>query len=132
MATAQALLDGTVEGTKPDQYEAGSKAAFKTVSGCRKCSFSRCKRLQAAVTNACAQLLAAIATYQGNLIAEIAAANLIGYWKMNGNANDSSGNGNNGVVTAGHAYFGAGTPARLLLIVSDVQAWLIILIMVEI
>ena len=29
---------------------------------------------------------------------------------MNGNANDSSGNGNNGVVTAGHAYFGAGTP----------------------
>ena len=49
-------------------------------------------------------------TYQSHFIKEIAAANLIGFWKMNGNANDSSGNGNNGVVTAGHAFYGAGTP----------------------
>ena len=61
--------------------------------------------------NAAANLNAATATYKGNLISEIAAANLIAYWKFNGNANDSSGNGHNGVVTQGHAFFGAGTPA---------------------
>src|SRR6476620_193261 len=84
VAEAQTLYDGSVEGTKPGQYEAGS--------------------------NALAQLTAAMDTFKTHLITEIASANLIGYWKMNGNANDSSGNGNNGVLTAGHAYFGAGMP----------------------
>jgi hypothetical protein len=61
--------------------------------------------------NAAANLNAATNTYKGAYISEIAAANLIAYWKFNGNANDSSGNGHNGVVTPGHAFFGAGTPS---------------------
>src|SRR5688572_17913692 len=34
-----------------------------------------------------------------NLIAQIPTVGLIGYWPFNGNANDSTGNGYNGVVT---------------------------------
>ena len=72
--------------------------------------FADANATQTAVTNANANLTAAITTYQGNKINEIAAANLIGFWKFNGNANDSSGNKNDGVVTAGHVFYGAGTP----------------------
>jgi hypothetical protein len=59
--------------------------------------------------NETANLNAAITAY--NYITEIAAANLIAYWKFNGNANDSSGNGHNGAVTQGHAFFFFVTPA---------------------
>ncbi len=110
IATAQDLNDKTVEGTKPGQYEAGTKAALTTALNASKLVAANATATQTSVNNTTAQLLAAIAAYQGHLIKEIAAANLIGYWKMNGNANDSSGNNNNGVLTAGHVYYGAGTP----------------------
>ena len=108
--SAQMLQNNTVEGTKPGQYEAGTKAPLTTALDASKAVLSNDKATQADVNNTVAQLNAAITTYQGHLIQEIAAANLIGYWKMNGNANDSSGKGNDGTVKAGHAYFGAGLP----------------------
>ncbi len=107
---AQALYDGTAEGTKPNQYVVGSKAAFLVVLNAAKAVLANPNATQTAVTNANAQLLAAITTYQGNKINEIAAANLIGFWKFNGNSADSSGKGNNGVVTTGHVYYGGGIP----------------------
>jgi hypothetical protein len=111
IAVAQALNDNTVEGTKPNQYVVGTKAALTTALNNAKAVLADATATQAAVTNAVQQLHAAMDTYRGNLINEIAAANLIGFWKMNGNANDSSGNDNNGTLTAGHVYFGAGTPS---------------------
>ncbi len=110
IVVAQGLNDNTVEGTKPGQYEVGSKAALTTALNASKAVDADASATQASVNNTTAQLTAAISAYQGHLIKEIAAANLIGFWKMNGNANDSSGNGNDGVVTMGHAFFGAGTP----------------------
>ncbi len=109
--TTATALNLTVEGTKPGEYEVGSKAALTTALAASSAVLADNSATQAAVNNATQQLLAAIAAYQGHFIKEIAAANLIGYWKMNGNANDSSGNGNNGVLTAGHVYYGAGTPS---------------------
>ncbi len=108
---AQGLNDKTVEGTKPGQYVVGTKAALTTALNASKVVLADASATQTAVNNTNAQLLAAIAAYQGNLINEIAAVNLIGYWKMNGNANDSSGNANNGTVTAGHPFFGSGMPS---------------------
>ncbi len=110
VTAAQTLNDKSVEGTKPGQYEAGSKAALTTALNSSKLVLASSTSTQTAVNNANAQLVAAMADYQTHLIKEIAAVNLIGYWKMNGNANDSSGNNNNGVVTAGHVYYGAGMP----------------------
>ncbi len=108
--SAQALYDGTSEGTKPGQYVIGSRTTFKVTLDQSIAVLDDANSSQDAITNACAQLAAAITTYQANLIQEIAAENLIGFWKFNGNANDSSGKGNNGTVTAGHAFFGAGIP----------------------
>lgn len=110
IATAQALSDNTAEGTKPGQYEVGTKAAMTTALNASKLVLASAGATQASINNTTAQLLAAIAAYQAHLITEISAVNLIGFWKMNGNANDSSSNSNNGVITAGHPYFGAGTP----------------------
>lgn len=110
IAVAQGLNDNTVEGTKPGQYEVGSKAALTAALTASKAVDADASATQTSVNNTTAQLTAAIAAYQSHLIKEIAAANLIGFWKMNGNANDSSGNDNNGVLTAGHVYFGGGMP----------------------
>ena len=110
ITTAQGLHDNTVEGTKPGQYEVNSKAALTAALDASKLVAANASATQAEVNNTTAQLNAAIADYESHFIKEIAAENLIGFWKMNGNANDSSGNNNNGVLTPGHAFFGAGTP----------------------
>ena len=109
ITSAQALSTNTAEGTKPGQYEAGSKTALTAALTASIAVNTNTAASQASVNNALAQLTAAILAYQGHLIKEIADANLIGYWKFNGNANDSSGKGNNGVATVGAAYYGAGT-----------------------
>lgn len=111
---AQTLYDGTTEGTKPGQYEVGSKAPFKTVLDAAKAVLADASATQTAVNNATAQLQAAMDTYKSHYITEILPDNLIGFWKMNGNAADSSSHHNDGVVTAGHAYYGAGTPTLTL------------------
>ncbi len=56
---------------------------------------------QAQITAAAANLNAAIAAYKADLITPIASSSLVAYWKFNGNANDSSGNGHNGTLEAG-------------------------------
>jgi len=108
VTSSQALYDGTVEGTKPGQYVVGSRVAFKTVLDAAKAVLADPNATQAAVTNANAQLVAAVTTFGGLKINEIAAANLIGFWKFNGNPNDSSGKANNGTLKTGHVYYGAG------------------------
>ena len=110
ITVAQGLMSSTVEGTKPGQYEVGSQAALLIVLNPSKAVYADAGASQASVNNSLAQLNAAITAYQGYLITEIAAANLIGFWKFNGNTGDSSGKGNHGVATAGHAYYGAGVP----------------------
>lgn len=110
VATAQALLDGTSEGTKPGQYVVGSKAPLQTALDASNVVLANADATQSDVTNACAQLDAAITAYQANIITEISPDNLIGFWKFNGNAIDSSGKGNHGTVKTGHAFYGAGNP----------------------
>ena len=108
---SQTLYDGTLEGTRPGFYEVGSKTAFLTVLNAAKAVLADVNATQSAVTNATAQLQAALDAYKAKLIKEIAEANLIGFWKMNGNTADSSGKLNNGIATAGHAFYGAGVLA---------------------
>jgi hypothetical protein len=110
ITTAQALHDGTAEGTKPGEYEVGSQSNLQTAIDAAKAVDADASSTQQEVTSATANLHAAMETYKSKLISEISPANLIGYWKMNGNAADSSGNGHDGTVTQGHAYYGAGTP----------------------
>ena len=101
----------TTEGTKPGQYTVGAKATLNTAIASATTILNDATSTQSVLDNAAANMQAAINNYHSAYIQEIAAANLIAYWKFNGNANDSSGNGHNGVVTKGHVYFGGGTPS---------------------
>jgi hypothetical protein len=103
----------TVEGTKPGDYTVGAKATLKTAIDAANVILNSATSTQAETTAASANLQSAINTYKGTYISEIAAVNLIAYWKFNGNANDSSGNGHSGTVMQGHAFFGAGTPSLI-------------------
>ena len=109
--SANWYLTNTVVGTKPGQYTVGSKAALSTATTSATTILNDATSTQNTLDNANANLQSAINVYHGAYIQQIAAANLVAYWKFNGNPNDSSGNGHNGTVMAGHAFFGAGTPA---------------------
>src|SRR5205085_6877604 len=60
VAEAQLLYDGTIEGTKPGQYEVGSKTNFLTVLNAAKSVLADGSATQTSVTNAVAQLSAAM------------------------------------------------------------------------
>jgi hypothetical protein len=108
--TLQAAIDSanwylthTTEGTQAGRYTKGSQttlgaavAAAQTVLASASTTAT-----QAQITAATANLNAAIAAYKANLISPIAASSLAAYWKFNGNANDSSGNGHTGTLEAG-------------------------------
>jgi hypothetical protein len=99
--SAQWYLANTKEGTQPGEYTKGTQATLQTALNSGKGVLASTSSTQAQVTAAAANLNAAIATYKGGLITPIAAASLVAYWKFNGNANDSSGNGHNGKLEAG-------------------------------
>ena len=105
---ALAIYNVTAEGTKPGQYEVGSRTTLKTAIDAANAVLADGTSTQQQVTSAAANLHAAIVAYQSHYITEISPANLLGFWKFNGNTADSSGNGRDGVATQGHAYYGAG------------------------
>jgi hypothetical protein len=109
--SANWYINNTVEGTKPGEYTVGSKTPLNSAIAAATTILNSSTSTQTQLDNAAANLNAAKATYKGNIITEIAPANLIAFWKFNGNANDSSGNGHNGAVKQGNVFFGAGTPA---------------------
>ncbi len=100
--SAQFYLSNTHEGTQPGEYPTGSQATLKAAltSAQAVLASTSTNATQAQVTAATANLNAAIAAYEAGKITPIAASAIVAYWKFNGNANDSSGNGNNGTLTA--------------------------------
>jgi hypothetical protein len=99
--SAQWYLSNTREGTQPGEYTKGSQATLQAALTAGQSVKSSSSSTQAQITAAAANLNAAITAYKAGLITPIAASALIAYWKFNGNANDSSGNGHNGTLEAG-------------------------------
>jgi len=95
-----AVYDAAVEGKQAGDYSPGSKtplqAALNLAKEVKAGSFT-----QQQVNNAAANLLRAGVQFSVNLIQQISAANLIASWTFNGNANDVSGNGNDGALKTG-------------------------------
>jgi len=95
-----AVYSAAVEGKQAGDYSPGSKAplqaALTLAAGVKAGSFT-----QQDVNNATANLLRAGTQFSVNLIQQISAANLIASWTFSGNANDVSGNGNNGTLQTG-------------------------------
>ena len=100
--SAQWYLTNTHEGTQPGEYAKGTQATLQTALTNAQAVLTAAATTgtQAEVTAATANLNAAILAYEGGKITPIAAASLVAYWKFNGNANDSSGNGHNGTLEA--------------------------------
>ncbi len=107
--TAQTVSASTSEGTQPGEYTVGSKTSLNAAITAAQAVLSSSSSTQSDITNATANLAAAVATYRGNLISPIAPTALVAYWKFNGNPNDSSGNGHNGVLTLPPAAIGGQT-----------------------
>jgi Concanavalin A-like lectin/glucanases superfamily len=95
------VYNSTVDGTKPGQYAPGARAALDSVIALATTVTNSTAYTQQQVNNALNNLLAAGATFSTQLIQQVSSANLMGYWEFNGNAMDSSGNGNNGVLQTG-------------------------------
>ncbi len=99
--SAQSYLSTTREGTQPGEYTKGTQATLQSALTSAQAVLANSTSTQVQITAAAANLNAAVGTYKSGLITPIASASLVAYWKFNGNANDSSGNGHNGTLEAG-------------------------------
>ena len=92
------VSDTTTEGTKPGQYIVGAKTALDSVINLGEEVLASNTYTQEQVNNAINNLLRAGNNFNTQLLQAVSPQNLMGYWKFNGNANDSSGHNNNGIL----------------------------------
>jgi hypothetical protein len=95
------ILSTTVEGNKPGQYATGAKEALDSTLQLAMDVTSSNNYAQQQVNNATSNLERAVTSFTSHLIQEVSVANLVAFWKFNGNADDSSGNGHNGALKTG-------------------------------
>ncbi|MEP6612237.1 MAG: LamG domain-containing protein [Mucilaginibacter sp.] len=95
-----AVYNAAVEGKQAGDYSPGSKAVLLTALNLAK-EVKTGQFTQQQVNNAAANLMRAATQFSVNLIQQISAANLVASWTFNGNANDVSGNGNDGTLKTG-------------------------------
>lgn len=96
-----ALYNAAIEGKQAGQYTVGSKAALKTAIDLATSVKTGNTFTQQQVDNATANLGRAVTQFNSNLIQQISAANLVAYWRFDGDATDASGNGHNGQLKTG-------------------------------
>ena len=95
-----AVSGKSAEGSKPGQYVTGSKKALDSVVALAGQVYTG-QYTQQEVNNAIANLIGAGQTFSTKLLQEVSVANLMAFWKFNGNTNDSSGHGHNGTLRTG-------------------------------
>lgn len=93
-----AVSGAAVEGTKPGQYIPGAKEALDSVISLAQEVYTSTNYTQEQVMNALGNLQRAGVAFSTQLLQEVSQENLVGYWKFNGNSNDSSGHNNNGML----------------------------------
>ena len=98
-----------VEGTQVGQFEAGSKAVFKTAVDAATTVNTNANATQAEVNNAYVNLGQAGVVFLSKQVQQIAPANLVLYLKMDGDAKDASGKGFDGMLKPGTSW-GGGLP----------------------
>jgi hypothetical protein len=107
----ETLVAEAVEGTSVDFYQVGSKATFQVaIDAAKVVSAMQLGAFQDVVDGTTASLAAAKQVFEGMYIQNVSTEGLVAQWLFTGDATDFTGNGNDGVATAGHADFGGGTP----------------------
>jgi len=92
----KSVSDSSTEGSKPGQYVAGAKTALDSVINLGQEVFTSNTYTQEQVNNAINNLRRAGTAFNSRQLQAVSPDNLMGYWKFNGNANDSSGHQNDG------------------------------------
>ena len=95
------VYNNSVEGTKPGTYAIGARQALDSSIQLAKQVTAGNQFTQQQVNNALNSLLHAADQFNNQLLQQVSAANLVGYWTFNGNTLDSSGNGHNGALKTG-------------------------------
>lgn len=95
------VYNNSVEGTKPGTYAVGARRALDSVIQLAKDVSASNQYTQQEVNNALNSLLHAGQQFSNQLLQQVSAANLVGYWTFTGNAKDSSGNGHDGALKTG-------------------------------
>lgn len=95
------VYNTTQDGTKPGEYANGARAALDSVIMLATEVSQSDTYTQQQINNALNSLLNAAQQFSTQLVQQVSSANLVAYWTFNGNAGDSSGNGNNGMLKTG-------------------------------
>jgi len=99
--SASILYNSAEEGSKPGDYAVGSKTELKKAIDLASATKSSDQYDQREVDNALASLYRAVEIFKTRLIQEVSVENLIAQWKFEGNTDDVSGNGHNGMLMSG-------------------------------
>ncbi len=118
VTAANNLLSTTSEGVATGNYIKGSQADLSAAIAEAQAVVDDATATQTAVTNATVALAAAVAEYETQKVVPIDPSNLIGQWTFDQIAaatvgtvvKDYSGSNRDGVIKAGHAFWGGGTP----------------------
>ncbi|HEY4208877.1 MAG TPA: LamG domain-containing protein [Puia sp.] len=102
------VYNNTVEGNKPGDYSTGARTSLKAALDLAA-QVESGQYTQEAVNNAYSNLALAAQQFSSRLIQEVSAEYLVGHWRFNGNAVDSSGHGHDGLLRTG--YVGASAAA---------------------
>lgn len=95
------VYNNATEGSKPGDYAIGAKEALDTALSLAGQVISTPTFTQQEVSNALNNLLQAAQQFNTKLLQEVSVANLVAFWKFNGNTIDSSGNGHDGTLKTG-------------------------------
>jgi len=99
--SATAVYTSTVAGHEPGEYDSTQRVMLnKTIilaKGVVTGSFS-----QQQLNNAISNLNRAVAAYQSSVVENVSPLNLVAEWKFDGNADDATGNGHNGILKTGY------------------------------
>jgi hypothetical protein len=95
------LYNKAIEGTKPGFYEAGAKTTLKTSLDLAVQVNTGDHYIQQEVENSISNLNKALQLFSSGFIQEVSAGTLVARWKLDGNANDASGNDHSGMFKTG-------------------------------
>jgi len=101
ITAAEAVYDAAEVGKLAGQYTQASVDALLAAINAAKAVYDDDAATQTQVDATTSNLDLAVTTFEGTVIVEISADNLIAYWKLAGDGTDASGNGHDGTLKAG-------------------------------
>ncbi|MDH7464513.1 hypothetical protein QEG73_24665 [Chitinophagaceae bacterium 26-R-25] len=99
--SATNVYNSAVEGKQAGQYAVGSKADLNETIDLAKQVSTGNTYTQQQVDNSVANFERSLTAFYSRQIQDVSVENLMAYWKFSGNAGDSSGNGNDGMLKSG-------------------------------